>query len=418
MNPPKSATAKKVDVQAARAPRSESEELISGSEAISHAVKLADVDVITAYPIRPYDTVMQYVSQMIANGEFDCEYIVAESEHSQFEIVKHASAVGARVFCGSSGVGWLYAFEALAVTAGLRLPMVAMVGNRALDDPGAFGVEHNDALSVRDLGWMLAWVATAQEALDTALIAYRVAEDSRVFLPCAISCDGAFLTHSQSIVKVPSQQMVDNFLPPYDRGDKQLHPDNPITVAPQANEDWVMEIRRQNDMAARRAREVIIEAYDDFNNQFGRGGEPFIERYMMEDAEVALVGMGTLAMPVKVAVRKMRQEGKKVGFLRVRWFRPFPTIELQGALSGVHAVGVIDRDYSFGSTFHSGALANELRSALYPLANRPKVVSFIAGLGGREVSTDNVIDITGRVFAAANGGEIDDQDTYWIGVRE
>ncbi len=418
MNPPKSATAKKVDIQAASAPRGESEELISGSEAISHAVKLADVDVITAYPIRPYDTVMQYVSQMIADGEFDCEYIVAESEHSQFEIVKHASAVGARVFCGSSGVGWLYAFEALAVTAGLRLPMVAMVGNRALDDPGAFGVEHNDALSVRDLGWMLAWVATAQEALDTALIAYRVAEDSRVFLPCAISCDGAFLTHSQSIVKVPSQQMVDNFLPPYDRGDKQLHPDNPITIAPQANEDWVMEIRRQSDMAARRAREVIIEAYDDFNGQFGRGGEPFIERYMMEDAEVALVGMGTLAMPVKVAVRKMREEGKKVGFVRVRWFRPFPSIELQEALSGVHAVGVIDRDYGFGSSFHSGVLANELRSALYPLATRPKVVSFIAGLGGREVSTDNVIDITNSVFAAANGGDIDDQDTYWIGVRE
>ncbi len=418
MNPPRTATAKKVDIQAARAPRGESEELISGSEAVSHAVKLADVDVITAYPIRPYDTVMQYVSQMIADGEFDCEYIVAESEHSQFEIVKHASAVGARVFCGSSGVGWLYAFEALAVTAGLRLPMVAMVGNRALDDPGAFGVEHNDALSVRDLGWMLAWVATAQEALDTALIAYRVAEDSRVFLPCAISCDGAFLTHSQSIVKVPSQEMVDNFLPPYDRGDKQLHPDNPVTIAPQANEDWVMEIRRQSDMAARRAREVIIEAYDDFNDKFGRGGEPFIERYMMEDAEVVLVGMGTLAMPVKVAVRKMRAEGKKVGFLRVRWFRPFPTLELQEALSGVHAVGVIDRDYSFGSSFHSGALANDLRSALYPLATRPKVVSFIAGLGGREVSTDNVIDITNSVFAAANGGDIDDQDTYWIGVRE
>ncbi|MFQ6022242.1 MAG: pyruvate ferredoxin oxidoreductase, partial [Acidiferrobacterales bacterium] len=226
MNPPKTATAKKADIATG------SEELISGSEAVAHAVKLADVDVITAYPIRPYDTVMQYVSQMISNGDFDCEYIVAESEHSQFEIVKHASAVGARVFCGSSGVGWFYAFEALAVTAGLRLPMVAMVGNRALDDPGAFGVEHNDALAVRDLGWMLAWVATAQEALDTALIAYRVAEDQRVFLPCAISCDGAFLTHSQSLVNVPTQEMVDSFLPRYNRAEKQLHPDNPITIAP------------------------------------------------------------------------------------------------------------------------------------------------------------------------------------------
>ena len=419
MSPPKAAiAANEPRMEAPEGPSGGTEELISGSEAIAHACRLADVDVITAYPIRPYDTVMQYVSQMISNGDFDCEFIVAESEHSQFEIVKHASAVGARVFCGSSGVGWFYAFEALAVTAGLRLPMVAMVGNRALDDPGAFGTEHNDALAVRDLGWMLAWVETAQEALDTTLIAYRVAEDARVSLPCAISCDGAFLTHSQTIVNVPSKELVDSFLPPYDRGDKQLHPDNPITIAPQANEDWLMEMRQQNDKAARRARGVIIEAYEDFNEKFGRSGEPFIERYMMEDAEIALVGMGTLAMPVKVAVRKMRKQGKKVGFVRVRWFRPFPTEDLQDALSGVKAVGVIDRDYGFGSAFHSGVLAGDLRSAIYPVENRPKIIAFIAGLGGREVSTDNVIDIAGMVFDAAAGGDIDDQDTYWIGVRE
>src|SRR5437588_8066303 len=200
--------------------------LITGSEAIAVACQLADVDVITAYPIRPYDTVMQYVSKLVSNGEMDCEYIVAEGEHSQFEIVKHASAVGARVFSGSSGVGWMYAMEALTVTPALRIPMVVMVGNRALDDPGAFGVEHNDALTVRDLAWMLVWVDTAQEALDTALIAYRVAEDRRIFLPCAISCDGAFLTHSQAIVKIPSQEKVNQFLPRYDRGDLLLHPDN------------------------------------------------------------------------------------------------------------------------------------------------------------------------------------------------
>ena len=416
MAPPDTATATKT-IEDPGGPSGESEELISGSEAIAHACRLADVDVITAYPIRPYDTVMQYVSQMISNGDFDCEFIVAESEHSQFEIVKHASAVGARVFVGSSGVGWFYAFEALAVTAGLRIPMVAMVGNRALDDPGAFGVEHNDALAVRDLGWMLAWVATAQEALDTALIAYRVAENSRVFLPCAISCDGAFLTHSQAIVKVPGQAMVDSFLPAYDRAEKQLHPDNPITIAPQVNEDWLMEMRKQNDMAMRRARGVITEAYEDFGAKFGRGDEPFIERYMMDDAEIALVGMGTLAMPVKVAVRKMREQGKKVGFVRVRWFRPFPTPELQDALGGVDAVGVIDRDYGFGSAFHSGVLANELRAALYPLETRPNVVSFVAGLGGREVSIDNVIEIAGMTFDAANDG-LDDQDTHWIGLRE
>src|SRR2546422_2191032 len=227
----------------------EKEMLISGSEAVAEALTLADLDVVTAYPIRPYDTVMQAIAKKIANGKLVAEYIVAEGEHSQLEIVKHASTVGARVFCGSSGVGWMYAMEALTVTPALRIPMVAMVGNRALDDPGAFGVEHNDALAVRDLGWQLVWVDNAQEALDTALIAYRVAEDRRVFLPCAIACDGAFLTHSQALTKIPPQEWVDAFLPPYNRGDLLLHPDNPITVAPQVNEDWLMELRKHNDEA-------------------------------------------------------------------------------------------------------------------------------------------------------------------------
>src|SRR5246127_230526 len=279
--------------------KTEETALITGSEAIAVACKLADVDVITAYPIRPYDTVMQYVSKRVANGELDCEYIGGEGEHSQFEIVKHASAAGARVFCGSSGVGWMYAMEALTVTPALRIPMVVMVGNRALDDPGAFGVEHNDALTVRDLGWQLVWVDTAQEALDTALIAYRVAEDRRVFLPCAISCAGAFLTHSQAIVKIPSQAEGGQFLPRYDRGDLLLPPDNPITVAPQANEDWLMEIRRQTAAGMERSPQVIREAYAQFAKVFGRDyGNPFFEEYMTDDADVVIVGMGTLSNPV------------------------------------------------------------------------------------------------------------------------
>ena len=228
-------------------------ELLTGSEVMAHICRLADVDVLTAYPIRPYDTVMQFVSKMIANGDFDADYIPAESEHGQFEVVKHASACGARVFTGSSGVGWLYAMEPLAVTAGLRLPMVALVGCRALDDPGAFGTEHNDALLVRDLGWMINFPSTAQEVVELGLMSYRVAEDPRVFLPCAIAMDGAFLTHSQATVTVPSQEQVNEFLPPYDRGDLLLHPDNPITIAPQANEDWLMEVRRQSSEVSARA---------------------------------------------------------------------------------------------------------------------------------------------------------------------
>ncbi len=404
-------------VQAQKAPPHEQTSLITGSEAIAVACKLADVDVITAYPIRPYDTVMQYVAKLVAEGELDCEYIVAESEHSQFEIVKHASACGARVFCGSSGVGWMHAFEALTVTPALRIPMGAMVGNRALDDPGAFGVEHNDALAVRDLGWQLVWVDTAQEALDTALIAWRVAEDRRIFLPCAVSCDGAFLTHSQGLVKIPTKAQVDAFLPRYDRGDLLLHPDNPITVAPQANEDWLMEIRRQNAAAMDRSPQVIREAYADFERIFGRKyGNPFFEEYLTDDAEVVLVGMGTLSNPVRVAIRELRKEGKKVGFVRVRWFRPFAADELAACLSRFRAVGVIDRDFSLGSPHRSGVLATEVRTAMYPSARRPEVLGFICGLGGREVTVPDVRQMAECAFQAAAGKP--QPATQWIGLRE
>src|SRR5947209_5573947 len=389
--------------------------LISGSEACAEALTLADLDVVTAYPIRPYDTVMQAIAKKIANGQLEAEYIVAEGEHSQFEVVKHASVCGARVFCGSSGVGWMYAMEALTVTPALRVPLVCMVGNRALDDPGAFGVEHNDALAVRDLGWMLTWVDSAQEALDTALIAYRVAEARRMFVPLAISCDGAFLTHSQALVKIPAAEQVKKFLPRYDRGDLLLHPDNVISVAPQVNEDWVMEIRRQNYAVTEIACDVIREVYADFERTFGRKyGNPFFEEYMTEDAEVVLLGMGTLSTPVKVVIRKLRAEGKKVGFVRLRWFAG---PELAKCLERFKAVGVIDRDFSFGSPNLSGVVATEVRSAMYTgSSTRPPVIGFIGGLGGREVTVPDVEAMTDVVFQAAKGKV--QPLTQWIGLRE
>jgi len=407
-----------VETKPAGAVADHKEMLISGSEACAEALTLADLDGVTAYPNRPYDPVMQAIANKIANGHLEAEYIVAEGEHSQFEIVKHASTVGARVFCGSSGVGWMYAMECLTVTPPLRVPMVCMVGNRALDDPGAFGVEHNDALVVRDLGWMLIWVDTAQEMLDTTLLAYRIAEDRRVFLPCAISADGAFLTHSQSICQVPSRALVDKFLPRYDRGDLQLHPDNPITVAPQANEDWVIEIRRQNDEAMKRASTVIEEAYADFRKVMGRGPEnPWFEEYMTDDAEIILIGMGTISLPMKVGIRNMRAQGKKVGLIRPRWFRPFPTERLVKALSKASTIGVIDRDYSFGSPFNSGVVANEIRAALYNADKRPPLLSFICGLGGREVTLEDVAKAADMCYAAAKAGKSDSK-THWLGVRE
>ena len=391
-------------------------QLLTGSEVMAHICRLADVDVLTAYPIRPYDTVMQYVSRMIANGDMDADYIPAESEHGQFEIVKHASACGARVFTGSSGVGWLYAMEPLAVTAGLRLPMVALVGCRALDDPGAFGTEHNDALLVRDLGWMINFPDTPKECVELGLLAYRVAEDPRVFLPCAIAMDGAFLTHSQAIVRLPSQEQVDEFLPPYDRGDLLLHPDNPITIAPQANEDWLMEVRRQSSEAAKNAYTVLKEVHADFRRIFGEDTNPFLEEYMTEDADIVLVGMGTMSLPLKVAIREMRKDGKKVGMVRLKWVRPFPTDELRTALSRFGAVGVIDRDYSYGSPFHGGILFNEVKAALYGADKQPLMKGFVCGLGGREVLLEDVKSMADQVFAMDKSGKPDNEVT-WMGVR-
>lgn len=395
------------------------QELLTGCQAVAHGVRLADVDVIAAYPIRPYTEVMDQISKMIADGNLDAEYMVADSEHSQFEIVKHASAAGARAFAGSSGTGWCYGFEALVVTATDRLPVLFLVGNRALDDPGAFGVEHNDALTVRDMGWLLFWVNTPQEALEHVLIGYRIAEDPRVQMPCAISMDGAFLTHSQHMVRIPSKELVTKFLPPYDLGNRRLHPDNPISIAPQVNEDWVMEIRRQNWEAARRARSVIRDAYEEFNETFGQTYEPpysFTE-YMTDDAETVLVGLGTVAAPARTAVRRMRDQGHKVGYVGLRWFRPFPTEELRESLSRFKAVGVIDRDFAHGSPDDGGVLLHEIRSCLYPARHRPSVVNFVIGLGGRDISIAdcaNMFDITGR----AGQGELPDGYVSWIGVRE
>ena len=213
-------------------------------------------------------------------------------------------------------------------------------------------------------------------------------------VPLAISCDGAFLTHSQALVQIPTAEQVKKFLPPYNRGDLLLHPDNVISIAPQVNEDWVMEIRRQNYAVTEITCDVIREVYAEFEKTFGRKyGNPFFEEYMTEDAEVVLLGMGTMSTPVKVAIRKLREQGKKVGFVRLRWFRPFPGPEIAKCLERFKAIGVIDRDFSFGSPNLSGVVATELRSAMYTgAATRPPVLGFICGLGGREVTVPDVED--------------------------
>lgn len=397
----------------------ERQDLLTGCQAVAEGVRLADVDVIPAYPIRPYTEVMDTISKIIADGGLDAEYMIADSEHSQFEIAKHASSVNARAFTGSSGTGWCYGFEALVVTATDRLPVLFLVGNRALDDPGAFGVEHNDAMAVRDMGFLLNWVTSPQEALEHVLIGYRIAEDPTVRMPMAVAMDGAFLTHSQHMVQIPTTEAVRRFLPPFDLGDRRMHPDNPISIAPQVNEDWVMELRRQNWEAARRARQVIVTAYEEFNAVFGPRYAPpyYFNEYQTDDADVVLVGLGTAQAPGRTAVRRLREQGHKVGYVNLRWFRPFPTVELRESLSRFKAVGVIDRDFAHGSPDDGGILLHEIRSCLYPAKNRPAVVNFLGGLGGRDISIEDCQEMFAITEKAMTDDSVDGS-VHWIGVRE
>src|SRR5439155_23663086 len=220
------------------------------------------------------------------------------------------------------------------------------------------------------------------------------------------------------IVKIPSKEAVGKFLPPYDLAERRLHPDNPISIAPQVNEDWVMELRRQNWEAARRARSVIKEAYQEFNAIFGeRYASPYFTEFMTDDAEAVLIGLGQVAAAGRTAARRLREKGQKVGYINLRWFRPFPTLELRESLQRFKVVGVIDRDFAHGSADDGGILLHEVRSCLYPAKNRPVVTNFITGLGGRDVSINDCVKMFDLTQQAAGHLSRDGQVT-WIGVRE
>jgi pyruvate ferredoxin oxidoreductase alpha subunit len=388
----------------------------TGTRSVAEAVKIADVDVISAYPIRPYTGIMNDLAKMIADGDFQAEIIVADSEHSQFEIVKHASAVGARTFAGSSGVGLAHATEAIAVTALGQLPVVAVAGCRALDDPGNFGMEWNDVFLFRDLGWLVSWAKDPQEALDMTLAAYRVAEDRRVLLPHFIALDGAALTHISTPVQAPARSGVAEFLPPY-RPPYALDPANgPISRGQHIAPSLIgPEQRKLVDVSMKRSREVIREAWRDYGEAAGREYPPFIEQTLMEDADVAMVSMGAYTKDAVFAAKRARARGVKAGVVRLRYWRPFPSDELRQALRGARGVGVLDFSFSMGSPDFGGAFFNDVRSALYLAGARPPIVNFVLA-GGREPTIRSFERAIGIVEEAARRGSAA-KPVHWLTLR-
>ena len=388
----------------------------TGARAVADAVKIADVDVIAAYPIRPYTGIMNEIARMITDGEFEAEFIVADSEHSQFEIAKHASAVGARTFVGSSGIGMIYGSEPIVVMALGQLPVVAVAGCRALDDPGNFGMEWNDTLMYRDMGWLVSWAKDPQEALDMTLVAYRVAEDRRVLLPHFVAIDGAVVTHISSPVEPVAKEKVTEFLPPY----KPPYPIDPaygpVSKAQHAAPSLIgPEQRKLVDVAMKKAKEVIREAWSDYATYVEIEYPSFIETKYMDDAKTALVTMGAYFKDAVYAAKKLRREGIQAGVVRLRYWRPFPAEELRKALEGVKAVGALDFSYSFGSPDSAGAFFNELRAALYESSSRPHLMDFMF-VGGREPSPEHFEKAIRLVQEAAEKDRVKKR-VWWLTLR-
>jgi pyruvate ferredoxin oxidoreductase alpha subunit/oxalate oxidoreductase subunit alpha len=390
------------------------EMMMSGCAASAQAAKFAKVEVACSYPIRPYTALMMELAKMVANGELDCEFIHGEGEHAQLSVVFGASAAGARALTGSSGVGVTYAMETYSPIAGGRVPLQMMIADRALDPPGDFGSEHTDAMSTRDQGWILGWAETPQEAFDNCLINYRVGEDHRVLLPQMVCQDGYFVSHIPGPVVLPEQAQVDEFLPPYNLP-HPLDPKRPVSHGPQIRPDQGTIMDMQRAQAMLDAPKVIKEALADFGRLFGRK-YGMIEEYMTDDAEMVFFMMGAHCFTARHAIKHLRSKGMKIGMVKLRFVRPWPTQEVADSLSKFKAVGVVETSTSYGGAMHGGNLLHEVRASLYECPKRPLTTSFMAGLGGEVIPLHEfyyMADVMSKMLKAGKS----EKTVYWTGFE-
>lgn len=382
--------------------------VIVGNHAVSLGVKLARCEVISAYPITPQTQVVEMLSEMCASGELDARFIKVESEHSAMAACIGASAAGVRTFTASSSQGLVYMHEMLHWAAGARHPVVLANINRALGPGWNIWADQNDSLSQRDTGWIQLYCETNQEVLDTTILAFRLAE--AVNLPVMVVLDAFFLSHTSEPVDVPAQEVVDRFLV---RREAQLRLD---TAAPHAfnalvRPDDYMEMR----LDQQRAMHAAAEAHDEIEAEWAAlTGRRYgaLEAYRATDAELLLVTSGTITSTAREVVDQRRAAGERIGLLKFRMFRPFPTAALRRVLRGVPRVAVLDRNISPG---HGGIFAEEIRSALYdlPLDDRPELYGYVLGLGGRDVTPAVLHDIV----TATRAARAPEREDLWVGVK-
>jgi len=390
---------------------------LNGCAAAAYAALYANVDVVTAYPIRPYTAIMMNLAQFIADGILDAEYIAADGEHSQFSAAFGAGSCGARAFTGSSGVGVTYGYEMYSIISGARIPVQMAIADRTLDPPGDFGSEHTDALCTRDMGWLLGWAATPQEVFDKSLIAYAIGEDPRVLLPQMVCQDGYFVSHIAGEVELPDVADVDAYLPPYQLP-FALDPRRPVSHGPQIHPEQGPPLQLERARAMEAAIPVIREHTDEFGEVFGRHYPHFVEEYLLDDADIAFVISGGHSVTCRAAVQRLREQGVKAGMARLLWIRPFPTDDLQQALAGVKAVGVVETNLGLGGASYGGILSLDVTTALYHApGQRPLMTSFMAGLGGETVPVAEFDWMAGKLAQACERCSVE-KATHWVGFED
>lgn len=385
---------------------------MSGNEAVAMAMKQINPDVMGAFPITPSTEIPQYFSEYIANGLVDTEFIAVESEHSAMSTCIGASAAGARAVTATSSAGLALMWELLYVAASSRLPITMAVVNRALTGPININNDHSDSMGARDSGWLQMYAETNQEVYDNFIQGILISEACR--LPIMICQDGFITSHGVSNIELIEDERVREFIGEYTPENYLLKHENPLAVGPYGISPYYMEIKRQQAQAMKDAMPVIRDVAEKFEDLTGRS-YGFFEEYMMDDAEVALVIIGSSAGTGKEAVDRLRAEGKKVGLIKLRVFRPFPRIPLAEAMCKVKAVAIMDKAESFSNS--GGPLFNEARNSLYDLENKPYAVNYIYGLGGRDVTVEDFYDIYQDLFVIYDNDDPGDVYRY-IGVRD
>jgi pyruvate ferredoxin oxidoreductase alpha subunit len=384
----------------------------TGNEAMAYAMKQVNPDVVAAYPITPATEIVQIFSQYVADGEVKTEFVAVESEHSAMSACIGSAAAGARTMTGTSSQGLALMYEMIYISAGLRLPIVMADVNRALSAPINIHCDHSDTMGCRDAGWIHIFSENAQEAYDSMIQAVRIAEHKDVRLPVMVTTDGFIISHGMERIDTLPDAEITKFIGEYNPLMHLLDVKKPFTVGAINLTDYYFEHRRAMVDAQNNALKVIKDIGLEFSKKFETADYGLIEKYQLDDAEVAIVALGSTCGTAKVVIDKLRKNGIKAGLLKVRVFRPFPAQEIAKTLENIKTVAVLDRSDSVGG--YGGPVFTEIRSALYSSAKKPQISGFVYGLGGREIDMEQIE----ALFISLKDGKVKADSVNYLGVRE